>query len=72
MVWTLKLKSLLPSLLRQAQDGEHVEPFAKGRNDPSFPKRGRRRFSEQYVFSIMDSLVIQTHLIKSHRLHPNP
>jgi len=40
----LKTKSLLTSLY-------------KGRNYPSLAKRGKGRFSEQYVFSIMDSLV---------------
>jgi len=33
-------------------------PAAKGRNYPSLAKRGEGRFSEEYVFSIMDSLVI--------------
>jgi hypothetical protein len=37
-------KSLLPSLY-------------KGRNYPSLAKRGKGRFSEQDVFSIMGSLV---------------
>jgi hypothetical protein len=32
-------------------------PFAKGRNYPSLAKRGKGRFSECDVFSIMDSLV---------------
>jgi hypothetical protein len=34
-----------------------LPPFAKGRNYPSLEKRGEGRFSEEYVFSIMDSLV---------------
>jgi len=33
-------------------------PFTKGRNYPSLAKRGEGRFSEQYVYSIMDSSVI--------------
>jgi hypothetical protein len=32
--------------------------FTKGRNFPSLAKRGQGRFSQQYVFSIMDSFVI--------------
>jgi len=31
IITTLIIKSLLTSLLRQAQDGEHAEPFVKGR-----------------------------------------
>jgi hypothetical protein len=46
-VWTPKTKSLLPSLYKR-------------RNYPSLAKRGEGRFSEEYVFSIMDSLVIQS------------
>jgi hypothetical protein len=43
IVWTLKTKSLLPSpAYRQAG-------FTKGRNYPSLAKRGKGRFSEQYV-----------------------
>jgi hypothetical protein len=34
-------------------------PFAKGRNYPFLEKRGEGRFSEEHVFSIMDSLVTQ-------------
>jgi len=48
IVWTPKTKSLLPSLY-------------KGRNYPSLAKRGEGRFSEEYVFSIMDSLVTAWH-----------
>jgi len=55
----MKTKSLL--LLRQAQDGELVELFTKG-EFTLFGKEGRGRFSEQYVFSIMDSLVIDGQL----------
>ncbi len=32
-------------------------PLQKGGITPSLAKRGKGRFSEQYVFSIMDSLV---------------
>jgi hypothetical protein len=39
MMWTPKIKSLLP-------------PFTKGRNYPSLAKRGEGRFSEAYVFFI--------------------
>jgi hypothetical protein len=46
MVWTPITKSLLPSLY-------------KGRNYPSLAERGEGRFSEQYVFSMMDSLVTE-------------
>jgi hypothetical protein len=42
----------LPLLAAQA-----LAQRAKGRNYPSLAKRGEGRFSEQYVFSIMDSLV---------------
>jgi len=63
IVWTSKTKSLLPSpAYRRAG-------FTKGRNFPLFgrrrigplarrAKRGQGRFSQQYVFSIMDSFVI--------------
>jgi hypothetical protein len=61
IVYTPRIKSLLPSpAYRQAG-------FTKGRNSPlwyPFPvfrqaKRGQGRFSEEHVFSIMGSLVIQ-------------
>ncbi len=52
----MKTKSLLTSLLRQAQDGEPVEPFTKGRNYPSLAKRGEGRFSEIHVYFIKGSL----------------
>jgi len=32
-------------------------PLQKGGNYPSLAKRGKGRFSEQYVFSIRDSFV---------------
>jgi hypothetical protein len=34
IITTMTMKSLLTSLLRQAQDGEHAEPFDKG--SPAF------------------------------------
>jgi hypothetical protein len=54
-VWTPETKSLLPPCLRRS--GYPQAGFAKGRNYPSLAKRGEGRFSEKYVFSIMDSLV---------------
>jgi len=44
VIWTLKTNPSSPS-------------FTKGRNYPSLAKRGQGRFSETYVFFIMDSLV---------------
>jgi len=55
IVWTPKTKSLLPSLY-------------KGRNDPSLAKRGEGRFSEEYVFSIMDSLVSRCYSIPNKKV----
>jgi len=40
-------------------------PFTKGRNYPSLAKRGEGRFSNQYVYSIMDSLVIDREILKT-------
>ena len=34
-----------------------IPSLYSGRNSPSLVKRGQGRFSEQYVYSIMDSLV---------------
>ena len=49
IAWTSITKSLLPSLLLQAQDGEPVEPFTKGEL-PSLTKKSdlpaRSRFGE--------------------------
>jgi len=50
IVWTFKTKSLPP-------------PFTKGRSYPSLVKRGKGRFSKQYVFSIMDSLVLKKEVL---------
>jgi hypothetical protein len=44
IAWAPEIKSFPPS-------------FYKGRNYPSLTKRGEGRFSEEYLFSIMDSLV---------------
>jgi preprotein translocase subunit Sec63 len=44
-VWTPKTKSLLPSL------------YKRSRLSRDLAKRGEGRFSEEYIFSIMDSLV---------------
>jgi len=45
IVYTPRIKSLLPSL------------YFKREEFPSLEKRGQGRFSEEHVFSIMDSLV---------------
>jgi hypothetical protein len=56
IVWTSKTKSLLPSLYKR----EEFPLFGRRRIGPLArrAKRGQGRFSQQYVFSIMDSFVI--------------
>jgi hypothetical protein len=46
-------------------------PFTKGRNYPSLAKRGKGRFSKQYVFSIMDFLS-KSQIIKSFGIKDDP
>jgi hypothetical protein len=52
----MKTKSLLPSLYKREEfplfGRRPIGPLARR------AKRGKGRFSQQYVFSIMDSLVI--------------
>ena len=48
----------LPLLAAQA-----LAQRAKGRNSPSLAKRGEGRFSEAYVFFIMDSLVREQEML---------
>jgi hypothetical protein len=62
----MKNKSLLPPFTLRVRDRSGSE--TKGRNYPSLAKRGEGRFSEQYVYSIMDSLVIHSrHQVTRHR-----
>jgi len=54
----LIIKSLLTSLLRQAQDGEHGEPFVKGPAFRGIWQRGERGDFIDDVNSILSAMNI--------------
>jgi len=62
IVWTLKTKSLLPSLTK----GRNYPSLVAGPRGPLArrAKRGEGRFSEAYVFFIMNSLVMLNFEVK--------
>jgi len=58
IIWTLETKSLLPSLYPPGQRPSWAGGKTESRLSRDLAKRGEGRFSEAYVFFIMDSLVI--------------
>ena len=57
VITTMTMKSLLTSLLRQAQDGEHAEPFSKGREITPLWQRGDRGDFTVHVNSILRPII---------------